>query len=53
MYPNPISGLQKRPGCAESVKSILEYIGVSDCKMQEGLLRFGVNLSSGRQAAIY
>lgn len=30
---------------AEKIKSILEYIGVSDCKMQEGSLRFDVNLS--------
>ncbi len=30
---------------AEKIKSILEYVGVSDCKMQEGSLRFDVNLS--------
>lgn len=29
----------------ESIKSILQYIGVSDCKMQEGSLRADVNLS--------
>jgi aspartyl-tRNA(Asn)/glutamyl-tRNA(Gln) amidotransferase subunit B len=29
----------------ETVKSILEYIDVSDCKMQEGSLRADVNLS--------
>lgn len=29
----------------EKVKTILEYIGVSDCKMQEGSLRADVNLS--------
>ncbi|NLD47217.1 MAG: Asp-tRNA(Asn)/Glu-tRNA(Gln) amidotransferase subunit GatB [Clostridiaceae bacterium] len=29
----------------ESVKAILEYTGVSDCKMQEGSLRADVNLS--------
>jgi len=29
----------------ESVKAILEYTGVSDCKMQEGSLRCDVNLS--------
>ena len=29
----------------EKVKSILEYTGVSDCKMQEGSLRCDVNLS--------
>ncbi|HCX65680.1 MAG TPA: Asp-tRNA(Asn)/Glu-tRNA(Gln) amidotransferase GatCAB subunit B [Eubacteriaceae bacterium] len=30
---------------AEKIKSILEYTKVSDCKMQEGSLRFDVNLS--------
>ncbi|NTW70906.1 MAG: Asp-tRNA(Asn)/Glu-tRNA(Gln) amidotransferase subunit GatB [Eubacteriaceae bacterium] len=30
---------------AEKIKSILEYTEVSDCKMQEGSLRFDVNLS--------
>lgn len=30
---------------AEKVRSILQYIGVSDCKMQEGSLRVDVNLS--------
>lgn len=30
---------------AEKIKAILEYTGVSDCKMQEGSLRFDVNLS--------
>ncbi|NLZ90987.1 MAG: Asp-tRNA(Asn)/Glu-tRNA(Gln) amidotransferase subunit GatB [Clostridiales bacterium] len=30
---------------AEKIKSILEYTGVSDCRMQEGSLRFDVNLS--------
>jgi len=29
----------------ETIKSILEYTGVSDCKMQEGSLRADVNLS--------
>ena len=29
----------------EKLKGILEYIGVSDCKMQEGSLRADVNLS--------
>ena len=29
----------------ESVKAILEYTGISDCKMQEGSLRCDVNLS--------
>jgi aspartyl-tRNA(Asn)/glutamyl-tRNA(Gln) amidotransferase subunit B len=29
----------------ETLKSILEYIEVSDCKMQEGRLRFEVNIS--------
>lgn len=32
-------------GYAEKIKSILEYTGASDCKMQEGSLRFDVNLS--------
>ncbi len=30
---------------AEKVRTILEYTGVSDCKMQEGSMRFDVNLS--------
>ncbi len=30
---------------AEKIKAILEYTGVSHCKMQEGSLRFDVNLS--------
>ncbi len=30
---------------AEKVRSILQYVGVSDCKMQEGSLRADVNLS--------
>lgn len=30
---------------AEKVRNILEYTGVSDCKMQEGSMRFDVNLS--------
>lgn len=29
----------------ENVKSILEYLGVSDCKMQEGSLRADINVS--------
>jgi aspartyl-tRNA(Asn)/glutamyl-tRNA(Gln) amidotransferase subunit B len=29
----------------ESIKNILQYIGVSDCKMQEGSLRCDVNVS--------
>ena len=29
----------------EKLKSILEYLGISDCKMQEGSLRCDVNLS--------
>lgn len=32
----------------ETVKTILEYTGVSDCKMQEGSLRADVNLSVRR-----
>ncbi|MCD6323127.1 MAG: Asp-tRNA(Asn)/Glu-tRNA(Gln) amidotransferase subunit GatB [Clostridiales bacterium] len=30
---------------AEKVRSILQYVGISDCKMQEGSLRADVNLS--------
>jgi len=30
---------------AEKVRNILEYTGVSDCKMEQGSLRFDVNLS--------
>lgn len=30
---------------AEKIKAILEFTGVSNCKMQEGSLRFDVNLS--------
>ncbi len=30
---------------AEKVRNILEYTGVSDCKMEEGSIRFDVNLS--------
>lgn len=30
---------------AEKVRSILQYVGVSDCRMQEGSLRADVNLS--------
>jgi len=33
----------------EALKSILEYIGVSDCKMQEGSLRADVNISVRRK----
>ena len=29
----------------ETIKSILQYIGISDCKMQEGSMRADVNLS--------
>ncbi len=29
----------------ESIKSILQYIGISDCKMQEGSIRCDVNVS--------
>lgn len=32
----------------EKLKSVLEYLGVSDCKMQEGSLRADVNLSVRR-----
>ncbi|MBC3796680.1 Asp-tRNA(Asn)/Glu-tRNA(Gln) amidotransferase subunit GatB [Acetobacterium tundrae] len=30
---------------AEKVRNIMEYTGVSDCKMQEGSMRFDVNIS--------
>jgi len=33
----------------ETLKSIMQYIGVSDCKMQEGSLRCDVNLSIREQ----
>ena len=36
---------------AEKIKSILEYTEVSDCKMQEGSLRFDVNLSVMKKGA--
>lgn len=36
---------------AEKVRNILEYTGVSDCKMEEGSLRFDVNLSIREKGA--
>lgn len=30
---------------AEKIRNTLEYVGVSDCKMEEGSIRFDVNLS--------
>ncbi|MBN1623074.1 MAG: Asp-tRNA(Asn)/Glu-tRNA(Gln) amidotransferase subunit GatB [Clostridia bacterium] len=36
---------QEAKDFAEKVRSILQYVGVSDCKMQEGSLRADVNLS--------
>ena len=36
---------------AEKVRNILEYTGVSDCKMQEGSMRFDVNLSMREKGA--
>ncbi len=35
---------------ARKVRSILEAAGVSDCKMQEGSIRFDVNLSVRKSA---
>jgi aspartyl-tRNA(Asn)/glutamyl-tRNA(Gln) amidotransferase subunit B len=35
----------------EKLKSILEYLGVSDCKMQEGSMRADVNLSVREEGA--
>ncbi len=36
---------------AEKVRNILEYTGVSDCKMEQGSLRFDVNLSIREKGA--
>ncbi|HEY5537502.1 MAG TPA: Asp-tRNA(Asn)/Glu-tRNA(Gln) amidotransferase subunit GatB [Acetobacterium sp.] len=36
---------------AEKVRNILEYTGVSDCKMQEGSMRFDVNISMREKGA--
>lgn len=40
-----IRGAEEARVFAEKVRNILEYVGVSDCKMQEGSIRFDVNLS--------
>ena len=40
-----ICGAEEARIFAEKIKNILEYTGVSDCKMQEGSIRFDVNLS--------
>lgn len=37
---------------AEKVRNILEYTGVSDCKMQEGSMRFDVNLSMREKGSL-
>jgi len=36
---------------AEKVRNILEYTGVSDCKMEQGSMRFDVNLSIREKGA--
>lgn len=36
----------------ESIKSILQYIGVSKCKMEEGSLRVDVNLSVAKEGSL-
>ncbi len=38
--------------CLETVKSILLYLGVSDCKMQEGSIRCDVNVSVRRKGEL-
>ena len=40
-----IRGAEEARVFAEKIRSILEYVGVSDCKMEEGSIRFDVNLS--------
>lgn len=40
-----ISNAEEAKTFLETVKSILEYIGVSDCKMEQGSLRCDVNIS--------
>ncbi len=40
-----IRGAEEARIFAEKIRNILEYTGVSDCKMQEGSIRFDVNLS--------
>lgn len=36
-------------GCLDTVRSVLRYLDISDCKMQEGSLRCDVNVSVCRQ----
>lgn len=43
-YPD-MSSAEEARAYLENLKNILEYTGVSDCKMQEGSLRADVNLS--------
>jgi len=40
-----LRGAEEAQAFLETLKSILEYTGVSDCKMQEGSLRCDVNVS--------
>ena len=40
-----IRGAEEARVFAEKIRNILEYTGVSDCKMEEGSIRFDVNLS--------
>ena len=40
-----IRGAEEALVFAEKIRNILEYVGVSDCKMEEGSIRFDVNLS--------
>ena len=40
-----IRGAEEARIFAEKIRNILEYTGISDCKMQEGSIRFDVNLS--------
>ena len=40
-----IRGAEEARVFAEKIRNILEYVGVSDCKMEEGSIRFDVNLS--------
>ena len=40
-----IRGAEEARVFAEKIRTMLEYVGVSDCKMEEGSIRFDVNLS--------
>ena len=40
-----IRGAEEARVFAEKIRNILEYVGVSDCNMEEGSIRFDVNLS--------